>query len=174
MLLHLVRHAHAVSETEDAQRPLSERGRGEVARLARFFAGKGIFVPTQVWHSPLRRSRETAEDLVRRLALDVALVETPGLLPEDAAQAFAERLQIYPRNRGDLAVVGHEPHLGALASLLVRGKASAGLFAFKKGAVLTLEATNGTHKKTGLGRWRTRWLITPDLLGDVRERGGGS
>lgn len=166
MLLHLVRHAHAVPETDNAQRPLSERGRAEVARLARFFSGKAGFQPTQVWHSPLSRSRETAEDLVRRLGLDAALVETPGLLPEDEPQAFAERLQIYPHNRGDLAVVGHEPHLGALASLLVRGKASAGLFVFKKGAVLTLESSEGTHKKNGLTRWRTRWLITPELVAE--------
>ncbi len=164
MLLFLVRHAHAVTEEEDASRPVSARGRGEVARLAAFFAGNGVFRPAQVWHSPLRRSRETADDLIGRLGLDVAKVETPGLLPEDDPLELAERLELFPRDRGDLALVGHEPHLGLLASLLVRGKPTAGLFALRKAAALALESTDGTHKKTGHRRWRVRWLVAPELL----------
>ncbi len=165
MLLHLVRHAHAVTEEENPSRPLSARGRGEAARLARFFAGNGGFAPAQVWHSPLVRSRETADELVKRLALtEAVVVETSGLLPEDDPGELAERLEIYPKDRGDLALVGHEPHLSALASLLVRGRETAGLFALKKSAVLTLELTKGAFKKTGFGRWRVRWLIAPELL----------
>lgn len=164
MLLHLVRHAHALAEEENASRPLSQRGHGEVARLARFLATSGVFRPAQIWHSPLLRSRETADGLVRRLGLDVALVETSGLLPEDDPQEAAERLQGYPHDRGDLALVGHEPQLGQLASLLVRGKSSSELFVMKKAALLTLQLAGGTHKKTGLARWRVRWMLTPELL----------
>ncbi len=164
MLLHLVRHAHAVDEEEEPTRPLSARGRGEVARLARFFAGNGCFAPAQIWHSPLRRSRETTDDLVARLALEAVVVETPGLLPEDEPQEVAERLQLHPKDRGDLALVGHEPHLSRLASLLVRGRKSPDLFNLNKAAVLTLELTDAEHKKTGLARWRVRWHVAPELL----------
>jgi len=164
MLLHLVRHAHAVTEEEDATRPVSVRGRGEVARLAAFFAGNGGFRPAQVWHSPLRRSRETADDLIGRLGLDVVRVETSGLLPEDDPLELAEHLELFPRDRGDLALVGHEPHLALLASLLVRGKPTAGLFALRKAAALALESVEGTHKKPGVRRWRVRWLVAPELL----------
>jgi len=166
MLLHLVRHAHAVTEQENPSRPLSARGRGEAARLARFFAGNGTFTPTQVWHSPLARSRETADELVKRLALaeSVVVVETSGLLPEDDPQELVERLKIFPKDRGALALIGHEPHLSALASLLVRGREGPELFTLKKSAVLTLELTSGVFKKTGFERWRMRWLIAPELL----------
>jgi phosphohistidine phosphatase len=164
MLLHLVRHAHAVTDGENPSRPLSARGRGEAARLARFFAGNGCFNPTQIWHSPLLRSRETVDELLKRLALDAVVVETPGLLPEDDPQELAERLQLHPKDRGDLALVGHEPHLSALASLLVRGKETKELFTLKKSAVLTLELTGDLHKKTGFSRWRVRWQISPELL----------
>lgn len=167
MLLHLVRHAHALDEDENPARPLSARGRAEVARLARFFAGNGCFAPTQVWHSPLRRSRETTDDLVARLGLDAVVVETPGLLPEDEPHDLAERLQLHPRDRGDLALVGHEPHLSRLASLLVRGRRSPALFELKKSAVLTLELTGAEHKKSGLSRWRVRWQVSPELLPSV-------
>jgi phosphohistidine phosphatase len=167
MLLHLVRHAHAVATEEDPTRPLSARGRGEVARLARFFLGNGGFQPAQVWHSPLRRSRETADDLVRRLGLDVVMVEIPGIQPEDDALQLADRLQLHPRDRGNLAIVGHEPHLSALAALLVTGRKRSSAFRLKKGDVLTLQAAEGVHKKSGLNRWRVRWHITPELLPPV-------
>lgn len=165
MLLHLVRHAHALAEEEDHTRPLSPRGRGEIARLTRFLGAAGVFRPAQVWHSPLLRSRQTADDLVVRLLLADALrVEIPGLLPEDDPRELAERLHLHPKDRGDIAVVGHEPHLSALASLLVRGKARPDLFVLKKCALLALELTDATHKKTGHSRWRVRWQIPPELL----------
>lgn len=167
MLLHLVRHAHAVTEAEKPSRPLSTRGRADAARLARFFVGNGCFKPAQLWHSPLLRSRETADELLKRLALDAVVVETPGLLPEDNPHDFAERLALHPKDRGDLALVGHEPHLSALASLLVRGKASPVLFTLKKGAVLTLESTDREHKKSGFERWTVRWHVSPELLPSI-------
>jgi phosphohistidine phosphatase len=165
MLLHLLRHAHAVSLEEDPVRPLSTRGRGEVARLARFLGASGHFRPAQVWHSPLARSRQTADDLVSRLLLaDAIRIEIPDLLPEDDPRVLAERLHLHPKDRGDILLVGHEPHLSALASLLVRGKARPDLFILKKCALLTLELGGGTHKKSGHSRWRVRWQIAPELL----------
>lgn len=165
MLLHLVRHAHALSEDEDRSRPLSPRGRAEVARLARFLGTCGVFRPAQIWHSPLARSRQTADELAARLLLvDALRVEIPGIQPEDAPRELAERLHLHPKDRGDIAVVGHEPHLSALASLLVRGKARPDLFVLKKSALLTLEPTDATHKKSGHLRWRVRWQISPELL----------
>jgi phosphohistidine phosphatase len=163
MLLHLLRHAHAVDETEHPQRPLSTRGLGELARLGRFLKPSGCFNPAQVWHSPLVRSAQTAEMIVAHLGLDVVMVETPGLMPEDDAEIMADRLSEFPPSF-DLALVGHEPHLSALASLLVRGKASPVLFELKKSTLLTLEPTRGEHKKTGRPRWRVRWQVAPELL----------
>lgn len=165
MLLHLVRHAHALAESENPSRPLSSRGRSEAARLARFFAANGCFRPAQIWHSPLLRSRETTDELVRRLGLgEAVIVETSGLLPEDDPHELAERLELMPKDRGDLALIGHEPHLSTLAALLVRGKASADLFKLRKCAALALESTGRTHKRDGLHRWRVRWQVAPELL----------
>ena len=165
MLLHLVRHAHALSEEEDPTRPLSPRGRGEIARLARFLGACGVFRPSQIWHSPLLRSLQTADALAARLLLtDTMRIEIPGLLPEDEPDEVAERLHLQPKDRGDIAIVGHEPQLSALASLLVRGKARPALFVLKKCALITLELADTTHKKTGHARWVARWHVTPELL----------
>jgi len=163
MPLYLVRHADAVSEQESQARPLSDRGRHQVRALAAFFRGNGQFTPAYIWHSPLSRARETAELLLIGLASETALVETPGLLPEDDPQEIANRLNAIT-SAVNVAIVGHEPHLSALATSLIRGKPAAAVLDFKKGAVLALERAGNAHKKTGQPLWRARWHITPELL----------
>jgi phosphohistidine phosphatase len=163
MPLYLVRHAHAVTKEEDPRRPLSERGRAQVRSLATFFRGNNLFTPAHVWHSPLIRSRETAELLLVGLASEAALVEAPGLQPEDTPEEIATRINAIT-SAVNVAIVGHQPQLGALATRLVRGKDGPELFDFKKGAVLALDRTTGAHKTTGQPRWLVSWLITPDLL----------
>lgn len=165
MLLLLVRHAHALTELENPARPLSPTGRTQAQLLAQFFASNGCFTPTQIWHSPLLRSRETADELLSRLPLaEAVVVETPGLLPEDDPKDLAARLEMHPKNLGNLALIGHEPQLSSLASLLVRGKSAPSLFKLRKAAVLALESTAEVHKKTGRERWRVCWLVAPELL----------
>jgi len=163
MPLYLVRHAHAVPMQNDSQRTLSDRGRAQVRSLAGFFRRNGLFTPAFVWHSPLIRARETAELFLIGLGSEAALVETPGLLPEDDPNDMANRLNAIT-SAVNLALVGHEPHLSALASLLVRGKSEPALFDFKKGSVLALDRSDDLHRKTGQSRWRVSWHITPELV----------
>ena len=163
MPLFLIRHAHAIALQDDAKRTLSDRGRAQVRLLAGFFRRNGLFAPAFVWHSPLVRARETAELFLIGLGSEIALVETSGLLPEDDPIAMANRLNAIT-SAVNIALVGHEPHLSALASLLVRGKHEPALFDFKKGSFLALERTEDSHKKTGAARWRACWHITPELV----------
>lgn len=163
MLLYLVRHAHALKEEDDATRPLSPRGRDEVQRLVAFFCSNRCFTPTQLWHSPLLRSRQTAELLAAGLAFDGPVVEIPDLLPEDDPDEVMARLHAFTQAR-PLAIIGHEPHLGALATRLVRGKKRPSCFAMKKASVLALERTDDVHKKTGEPRWTVQWQVHPALL----------
>jgi len=154
IILHLVRHAHAVEATDDAARPLSAKGRAQVRTLGKFLRSSGAFQPEEIWHSPLVRARETATLLARHLKLTVPLVLQPGLEPEDDPAAVARGLRSATRS---VAIIGHEPHLSALASLLVRGRAAPPAFVMKKCAALTLEGT---------GRfWMVRWHVSPELLG---------
>jgi phosphohistidine phosphatase len=162
--LFLIRHAHAAAGPDDSLRPLSDRGREECSRLVAFFQRNGALRPAHFWHSPLVRALETARLLAGGLKLDHALVETPGLLPEDDPFEIADRI-----GKSDtidsLALVGHEPHLSALATLLVRGKDHPTAFDLKKGAVLAFVSTGSVHKKTGQPRWHALWHIEPALLG---------
>ena len=155
MLLHLIRHAHAVAADEDALRPLSKRGRRQVRALAKFLRATDEFDAAEFWHSPLARSHETARLLARRLRLKAKLVEVAGLEPGNDPAALARRLIRLER---PVAIVGHEPHLSALASLLVARTAEPPLFVLKKCAALALERTGA--------RWVVRWHIPPELLND--------
>ncbi len=153
MHVHLIRHAHAVDPTENPARPLSARGELQVKNLAAFLARSGLFQPAEFWHSPLVRSRQTAELLAARLRLAAPLTLMPDLEPEDDPRAVARRIKA---SAHPLAIVGHEPHLSALASLLVTGRAEAPVFLMKKCAVLALDGA-GAH-------WMVRWHISPDLI----------
>ncbi len=153
MQLYLIRHAHAIDEVDDARRPLSEKGQAQVKRVAHFLRDVERFAPEEFWHSPLRRAVETAELFARYLETKAPRTEVAGLKPEDDPGAIVGRLA---RARESLALVGHEPHLSALASLLVAGKASPPVFQLKKCSVLALEGA-GAH-------WMVRWQISAELL----------
>jgi len=146
-MIYLIRHAHAVSPEEDPVRPLSAKGREQVGEVCRTLRGGPAFKPAEIWHSPLARSRETAELLAAGLGLSAPLVLKPGLAPEDDPAAIAAVLAAEGR---DIAVVGHEPHLSGLAALIVEGPAGAGAsFAFRKAGVLALSRKGR--------RWQPEW-----------------
>ncbi len=153
MHLYLIRHAHAVDGDNDAARPLSPKGRKQVRKLANLLRDAEAFDTNEIWHSPLRRAHETAGLLAKGLKAGTRLKEVTGLTPDDAVDRVAEKL-------GDLrrpvAVVGHEPHLSALASLLVAGHAAPPRFKLKKCAALRLDrAEDG---------WSVRWQVSPEVV----------
>lgn len=152
-MLYLVRHAHAVEAEKNPHRPLSDRGRKQVKTLARFLRASGTFTPMEIWHSPLLRSVETARLLAEELQLKITLCEMPDLRPEDDPGDTVRRLRHVQR---PTAIVGHEPHLSALASHLVTGVSDRPAFVMKKSAVLALEP--------GDGHWLVRWHLSPELL----------
>lgn len=157
MHLFLIRHAHAVDADEDAERPLSLKGRAQVKRLGKFLQSSDVFQPDEIWHSPLARSVETAKLLVKKLGVHVPLIEVEGLEPEDDPRATA--LRVRESNRA-IAIVGHEPHLSSLASQLVANMPKSSAFVLRKSSVLALEA----NRRSRGSRWVVRWQVSPELL----------
>jgi phosphohistidine phosphatase len=153
MRAYLIRHAHALDGADDAARPLSKRGREQVYALARVLGKSGVFQPMALWHSPLVRSRQTAQLLARRAGFKIPLIEVAGLCPGDDPRFMARRIN---RLRQDVAIVGHEPHLSALGSLLVTGAAEPVVFVLKKCAALALERDDA--------QWMIRWHVSPEVL----------
>ena len=157
MRLYLIRHAHAVPAADDAERPLSKKGREQVKRLAKFLKDSRAFQPDEMWHSPLLRSRQTAKLLAKKLEFTAPLIEVEGLEPEDDARATAVRLK---NLRRDIAIVGHEPHLSALASELIARAPKTSAFVLRKSSVLAIERDRSGRDS----RWLVRWQVSPELL----------
>lgn len=152
MHVFLIRHAHAEDAEPDDRRPLSPKGRRQVREIGRWLKHAKALEVEEIWHSPLVRSRETAERLAGHLKLAAPLREISGLRPGDDPVRLVRQLHGLRRN---VAIVGHDPHLGALASLLVSGREEPSCFRLKKGSVLRLDRGSG---------WTVRWQISPELI----------
>lgn len=157
MTVFLIRHADAADAEDDASRELSEKGRGQVRRLANFLRGQEAFQPREFWHSGLIRARETAELLARGLRSEAPLREVAGLEPGADLAPIAARIEDAKRS---VAVVGHQPQLAALGTLLATGRPWPVAFAMKKCSVLALERVEEGRRSC----WIASWSLSPQLL----------
>jgi phosphohistidine phosphatase len=136
MELYLMQHGEAVTEAEDPARPLSERGRADVERVAEQARAAGIEL-SQCVHSGKLRAEQSAQILAARIAPHGRLIERPGLAPNDPLNTTVEWLQsLLPEDR--VAVVGHLPYLGRLAAYLVTRDQTADVVRFSNGCLIKL------------------------------------
>jgi phosphohistidine phosphatase len=144
MLLLLCRHAAAAERDEtlypdDTLRPLIPRGRKSQARISRRLARRGR-VPEVVFSSPWKRAWQTAGILARESgAGQKRRVALPALAGEPDVAAVGQAVG----QRGAdavVALVGHEPWISELASLLLTGSATRLAVPFPKSAVMGIRA----------------------------------
>ncbi len=161
MNLFLLRHAHSESGGDDAVRPLSAKGEKTVAKLGEFLRKQKIPLPEAFDHSPLLRARQTAEILAETIGGEHRVREIEGMAPMDDVAEIARELYT---EKHDRLLVGHEPHLGRLASLLICDDENADAFDFKKGGILRLEHRIIVNPADGqFSRWIANWMLTPQL-----------
>lgn len=149
MNFYLVRHAQALSELADPTRPLSDEGRKEAESVARSASVKGVRVVT-ILHSDKLRAKQTAEIFEQFLSPLRGIREIRGLAPEDdplLAKAELEAAQ------EPLMMVGHLPHLGRLASMLVTGDPERAVVEFPSATLVCLEFSREA--------WQIKWSMTP-------------
>lgn len=159
----VVRHAIALPRDarrwpDDAERPLTAEG---VKRARRAAAGLKRITqrPSLVLTSPLVRARDTAAIFAQAARWPKA-VECEALSPGGSPEGVLEALR---RPAGKLecaALVGHQPHLGRLLALCVRGDARAEAFDLKKSAVACLEFEGPPRAGQGV----LAWLLAPRIL----------
>ncbi len=159
MELFLVRHApaeEAAARQKDATRKLTADGRARFVRAVKGLRALDVKLD-KLCHSPWLRASETA-DLLAPLLRDGG--ETIAL----TALAAAPTAALLPSLQGErIAVVGHEPWLSELASLLLVGDASlAAKLPLRKGGLLWLE---GEAKAGGM---TLRAALPPKVLRSLR------
>ena len=115
MKLFLVRHGTALSKEADPSRPLSEHGKADVRRMARYLAELNIRI-SDIRHSTKLRAAQTAGILASKVATGTDVTEVEGLAPDDPVEPVAG--EIRSRDQ-DLMLVGHLPFLHKLAGYLL-------------------------------------------------------
>lgn len=114
MDLILWRHAEAEEAAEgvdDLARPLTPRGEKQAARMAAWL-DRQLPEGLRVLASPARRTEQTAAALGRKFKVRAELL--PGGTPQDLLD-----LAQWPRAKGAVLVVGHQPVLGQTIAQLM-------------------------------------------------------
>ncbi|MGE3842901.1 MAG: phosphohistidine phosphatase SixA [Vicinamibacterales bacterium] len=162
-LVYLVRHGLADAKgsayPDDSKRPLTQEGKDRLHEVGRGLVALGVTVES-VLTSPFVRARQTAEILAASWpkapgVTDLSALAVGGAIA-DVCAALATR-----GGSQHLALVGHMPGLGELASELL-GMAQP--VDFKKGAVLCLEL----NRTPARGAATLRWLATPRMLRRIK------
>ena len=140
MNLYLIRHAQAEllsAGQTDADRKLTPKGLEQSKTLRRTFEHLDVYLDV-VYSSPWRRARQTATALG-------GVAHHLEIMPELAAapnQALIQKLRGMAAQRPDavVALVGHQPWISELTSLLLTGDTLlAANLEYKKCAVYALE-----------------------------------
>ncbi len=159
MIIYLVQHAEAKVEEEDPSRPLSGKGLSEIRKTGSYLSRLNLGVD-KIFHSTKLRAAQTAEVLAGGLRASKGLSETDGLNPLDDPNIWAERLKDIP---GDVALVGHLPHLARLASLLLTGSVHSEIVSFRMAGVVCI-------KRDDHGTCMLQWILTPAVILEEGER----
>lgn len=142
MKLYLLRHGVAAEPDsrkypDDAARPLTSKGKKKLRRSAEVLAAMEI-VCDALLTSPLPRAVQTAEIAAGGLQLKKGLLIAPELAPDGDPKALIDRInRDFPAAEA-IMLVGHEPSLSRLISVLLTGRANGVPLELKKGGLCRL------------------------------------
>jgi phosphohistidine phosphatase len=156
MKLYLVQHGKAKTKEENSDRPLTEEGKDASEKTACFAAEQAQGSVNAILHSGKTRARDTAAIMASYLCPVKGMIEKKDLLPNDDPQEWASRLS---REKEDIMLVGHLPHLSKLASLLLTGTDKNFPIDFKNSGIVCLQRDDSSN-------WMLSWAVTPEILGE--------
>jgi phosphohistidine phosphatase len=160
MKLYILRHASAVDRDpdeypDDSQRPLTREGHEKMMKIAYALRKLDKRIDL-ILSSPALRARETAEIVRKQLHLKKdRLILIDQLSPlGDLSKLIEEILLKYDFDR--IVLVGHEPDLSMLISMLISGDTTLSV-TMKKGGICCLNV-----EQLAAGKCATlEWLINP-------------
>jgi phosphohistidine phosphatase len=167
----LIRHAlaeerenFALHHNDDNLRPLLPTGKKKMYKAVK---GLRTLLPSLdvIASSPLTRALETAT-ILHETYQQAKFVQINALAPGQSAHSIAAWLQKQGHETNALALVGHEPDLGQLATWLLAGNNVEPFVEFKKSAMLLLEFPY----TIGPGQAQLCWLLNPSQLRHLGRR----
>ena len=154
MELILWRHAEAESGEPDLDRKLTAKGEKQARRIAEWLQTR-LPQTAKIYVSPARRAQQTAQALAEISHHKLRTIDdlAPGASPDDVLTAVD-----WPNSKAAVVIVGHQPTLGWVASVLLTGKAID--WSLKKGGLWWLSQ----RENNGDERIVLRAVISPDLI----------
>jgi phosphohistidine phosphatase len=156
--LYLLRHADAGDPMawpgDDADRPLSAKGKRQARRLGSLLAEIG-WKPDLILTSPKVRAAQTAKIVGR--AVDVAPEDEGRLASAFELGDVRSMLATHPEAKR-VVLVGHDPDFSATASTL-----TGAAIELRKGAIARIDLQDPTPAP---GQGALRWLIPPGVVPD--------
>lgn len=163
MKLIIVRHGEAdasVSEL-DAQRQLTDRGRGDIARMGKLAKETG-WKFKDIRHSPLLRTLQTAGILTKEFDSDKAMLKEEPLLAPGIDLGQAESL-LAGYDSSDASIwVFHAPDVARL-SVHLTGMPENGFY-FPPGTMVAINVVTPNP----VGRSMLIWKMQPEFLGFLK------
>ena len=153
MFLYLVQHAEAKREEEDPGRDLTEKGRLDIESVAHLLKRLNVQV-RQIFHSGKTRAQSTANVLARHLKPPAGVSVAPGLAPMDDPEIWAGRIVEMDE---DFLLVGHLPHLGRFAAILMCGDKEKRVINFQMGGAVRL-------RRMETSQWAVDWMVVPEII----------
>lgn len=152
MKLYLSQHGEQLPKDDDANEPLSEKGKTDVTNVASFFSPETVEV-NKIQHSVKQRAKETAELFAELIPLDVKIEERQGLKAMDDVQAMAHEVNALSEN---IMLVGHLPFMEKLCGILLTDNENRRPVIFERGCLVCLELEEG--------QWSINWVVKPGLF----------
>jgi phosphohistidine phosphatase len=159
MEIYILRHGIAVERgtrgyDKDSDRPLTKEGQEKMHQIAAVFASMDLQLDL-ILSSPYLRAKQTAKIVAEAVGIDVTYSES--LEPDGNARDLTAEINDEKPQR--VMLVGHEPGLSQLISVLIAGTAD-GNIELKKGGLAKL-----TTERLKFGQCATlNWLFTPKQL----------
>jgi len=173
MNIYFLRHAIAVDHADwkgaDADRPLTKDGIKKMKDIARVMRAMDLGI-TSILTSPYRRAYDTAMIAAKTLKLEKHLKVTKTLATDADPKLLMKKLALDYRSWESVLVVGHEPNLSRLISVLIGGLSPAAsgtvssLLTLKKAGLAKLSADSLTYGPCAT----LEWLLTPKLLRSIK------
>jgi phosphohistidine phosphatase len=147
MRLYLLRHAEAeVEAASDRARRLTPKGKDQAERVGKFCREQGI-EPAMILSSPVTRALQTAKAVAGQLpGAELAEVSWAacGMDPWTAMEELSAFAKL-----PTVMLVGHQPDLGALASVLL-GMDNVQALHVRKALLMAIDAPHGIGERRGV------------------------
>jgi phosphohistidine phosphatase len=158
--MHCLLFRHGIAESpntwsgDEHSRPLTKEGFTKTERAIEGLKRIGV-EPTHLLCSPLTRTQQTAAIAKNILAVQAEIEITPELVYDKSPMLLFPILQTLPPE-AVVMCIGHEPHLGQTAALMLFGNHSPSLSFKKAGSALI-----AFHKNAIIGQGMLEWWLPP-------------